>query len=388
MRLFEFEGKSILSAGNIRVPKGVLVSTLQIAHETEWQFPVVAKAQLLYGNRKEKSLIAICKDKEELYKKIEKFLLQADSVLVEEFIPHEHELYFSIKYDTQTRGPLMLFSQNGGAGIEHRGFSMQKIPFNIEKNKLLEIPSPLNQELVQSLFQIFFANDCSLLEINPLLYTNKEWIALDAKIEFDDIAKFRHPEWDAYPSRPGLLQKESSLSTKAKQINALDRKGVAGASFFEFDGTIGVLASGGGASQVVMDGLLSSGLKPANYTEYSGNPTREKVRELAKLVLSIPHLEALWVVGGNANFTDIYETLAGVMDAIEATKLPKGFPVVIRRGGPRWQEAFEMLKTRSKKISISLSLYGPDFPMLETTGVLVKAVEKFRKQNTYGNTHR
>ena len=98
-----------------------------------------------------------------------------------------------------------------------------------------------------------------------------------------------------------------------------------------------------------MDALIAAGGKPANFTEYSGNPPKEKVVKLTKIVLSKPKINGLWVVGTvAANFTDIYETLSGLIEGLREAQTELGkkfdFPIVIRRGGPRDAEAFEMLR--------------------------------------------
>ena len=125
-----------------------------------------------------------------------------------------------------------------------------------------------------------------------------------------------------------------------------------------------------------MDGLLEHGLQPANYTEYSGNPSRDKVRELTELVLSIQTLEALYVVGSNASFTDIFETLSGVVDGLLASNWEQQFPVIIRRGGPRWEEAFEMVRTRLDPTRFAVTLLGPTVPILDTIPALKTALVK------------
>ena len=89
--------------------------------------------------------------------------------------------------------------------------------------------------------------------------------------------------------------------------------------------------------------------KPANFTEYSGNPPKEKVAKLTKIVLDKPNIHGLWVIGTVvANFTDIYETLSGFIEGLKETEKLLGrkfdFPIVIRRGGPRVEEAYEMLR--------------------------------------------
>ena len=134
--------------------------------------------------------------------------------------------------------------------------------------------------IVRDLYDLFTKEYALLAEINPLFKTKDGmFIAGDAKIILDD-----------------------------EKYNPGERR------FLEMDGDIAVLASGGGASLLNMDALLWYGGKPANYTEYSGNPKGEVVKKLTKRVLGRPGLKGCWVVGGTANFTDIYETLKGFLD--------------------------------------------------------------------------
>jgi len=119
---------------------------------------------------------------------------------------------------------------------------------------------------------------------------------------------------------------------------------------------------GGGVSLTAMDALIAAGGKPANFTEYSGNP-RKRSGKLTKIVLSKPKISGLWVVGTvAANFTDIYQTLSGLIEGLREAQAELGkkfdFPIVIRRGGPRDTEAFEMLRQVK---DFNLTLQGKRF---------------------------
>ena len=98
----------------------------------------------------------------------------------------------------------------------------------------------------------------------------------------------------------------------------------------QMGGDIAVIASGGGASLINMDALLLAGGKPANYTEYSGNPAKEVVTALTKQVFAQPGIKACWVIGGTANFTDIYETMSGFVEGLRQVSPKPNFPFVIR----------------------------------------------------------
>ncbi|GIK84110.1 MAG: succinyl-CoA ligase subunit beta [Patescibacteria group bacterium] len=394
MILKEFEGKQLLTQVGLQVPKSVLVAIqtadADVLAAQSLQFPVFVKAQVFHGNRKLEGLVLKANAFDDLssvvkalFSKKDRFGQTISHVLVEEMAQFTQILYVSISYSTTTRTPVIQFSKQGGVGMDERGDKMSVLPISISKG-IVEFPEypELVPELKQ-LFEIFLKNDASLVEINPLVRTQAGFVCLDAKIELEDIASFRHPEWEQYGERSQIAKPPTAVERKAKEISRSDTKGVAGESFFEFpDGNIGVMASGGGASTLAMDALLAEGLRPANYTEYSGNPTKEKVHALTKLVLSLPRLEALYVVGSNANFTDIYDTLSGVVDGLVQADLPDGFKILIRRGGPRWQEAFDMVTERIEQKrqqsgrKIQLKLFGPDFSIVKTARELKKMFQE------------
>jgi succinyl-CoA synthetase beta subunit len=381
MILTEFEGKQLLKKGGLLIPDSFIVNNEKNL-PTGINFPVMVKAQVLHGNRAELDLITTASNLSELKTAIKELLQKKDQLgqkinqlLVETMIKHDQQFYLSLNYDTNSRGLVAAYSSQGGVGMDDRGksiitqtLSLSKPPVNFKPNQQL-LP------VVQKLYRVFLENDATLIEVNPLVNHHNHYYCLDAKIQLDDQAKFRHPEWKQYPQRSLLGRPFTARELKAKKVSRLDHRGVAGESFFEFKkGKIGIMASGGGASTLVMDALLTAGLKPANYTEYSGNPTKEKVKQLTKIVLSIPKLNALYVVGGNANFTDIYQTLSGVVDGLLTSWYVKqpNFILLIRRGGPKWQEAFRMVEERLKNYPLTIKLLGPDFPIVNSVDQLKK----------------
>lgn len=385
MLLTEAEGKAILQTAGVAVPKSILVSAANTGLD-QLTFPVYVKAQVLYGNRELQGLVKRADTLEDATRLIELFLSKTDNnhqpiteVLVEEAASFDHAYYLSISYDTRTRQPVIRFSTEGGAGMDDRGESIISLPISAITPLTIFEPLPAATQIINQLITVFFTNDATLLEINPLVETKTGWVCLDAKIELESTASYRHPEWEQYPERSSLGRPPTAIEIAAQAASRTDHRGVAGESFFEFPGgTIGVLASGGGASTLAMDALMAEGLKPANYTEYSGNPPRPKVEALTKVVCSIPRLEAVYIVGSNANFTDIYETLAGVMDGFLASPYATqpGFVILIRRGGPRWEEAFAMVEERLTNTPVVYKLLGPDYPLVETATELTKLLKK------------
>ena len=168
----------------------------------------------------------------------------------------------------------------------------------------------------------------------------------------------------------------------AKEIDKNDHRGSAGSAYIELDGDIAIIAAGGGGSMVNMDALIALGGKPANYTEHSGNPPAEKLEKLTKIVLSKEGLNGCWFVGATANFTDIYETLAGFVDGLRSIKPKPAYPIVVRRGGPRFEEAFEMLKEVGKKEGFDFHIFGPETPMTSTAKIVVDLVNNYKKKKS------
>ncbi|MCD8484205.1 hypothetical protein LRY60_01140, partial [Candidatus Woesebacteria bacterium] len=392
MRLYEYEAKHILEKHDVAIPNEL--SRGPVA-QLSFEQPAVLKGQVLFGNRKQAGLIHLVHSETDftsatqtLAKSLQEQSLSPErtDIVIEELIPYTDEVYLAIRYDTRTRLPVILFSADGGSGIEERSehAGLQTYPLqDLAKTKLPQLHPHISAEWLQNFVDMFFAEDMTLMEINPLVFVENQPIALDAKIELDDTAAFRHPEWENYPPRTLFEREPTEREQAAKRVNALDHRGVAGAAYFEFPGTVGILASGGGASLLAMDALLTTDIRPANYTEYSGNPTREKVHALSEIVMSQEGLEGLWVIGGHANFTDIYETLMGVLDAVESAsetgRIRPGFPVVIRRGGPRQEEAFAECKKRAQQLNIALHLYDSSFPITDTVAVLEDAVHAYQK---------
>lgn len=385
MILTEHEAKVLLSSAGIAVPKGELVSP-ESSLPAGISLPAMLKAQVLHGNRALSGLVKRAETSEQ-YREQQHALFQSRDSLgapvtqlrVEEAVAFTDQHYLSLSYSTKTRTLVAQYSAVGGEGMDERGETLVTQELSVQNQPQEFAPNPALLPLLQQLWQLFVQHDLLLLEINPLVQIDKQWVCLDAKVELDELATARHPEWSQYPERSALGRPPTQREQEAHRVSRSDHRGVAGESFFEFPGgSIGVMASGGGASTLAMDALLAEGLSPANYTEYSGNPTREKVAALTRVVLSLPKLEALFVVGSNANFTDIYETLAGVVDGLLESDYQKNpdFCVLIRRGGPRWEEAFTMVRERLSGTRYKLALFGPDFPLTQTAQELRKLLKK------------
>ena len=407
MLLYEFEGKQLFKNCGINVPKSELVDKDSgIASLSRMTFPVVLKAQVLSGKRAESGGIIRVEKQEEIQEKLVEIFSKTvngekvERVLVEEAVEIEKEYYLSFSYSTETRGPVMTFGE-GGTGAEGKGAKVHPIDIlstsEVEKMRL-HLGGVIPEEFMETalkLWEVFTKYDCELAEINPLvtsvipakagIYTNnnrsriksgmtkegndKVVYALDSKVILDDDGDFRREE--KFPERNLFGRASTEREIESRKIDEGDHRGTAGSVYWDLDGDIAVLAAGGGGSVVNMDALIALGGKPANYTEHSGNPPREKLKKLTKIILSKPNLKGLWIVGGTANFTDIYETLMGVVEGLREVSPKPTFPIVIRRGGPRDKEALEALKEIAKLEGFDFHIYGRETPMTSTAKVIV-----------------
>ena len=401
MLLYEFEGKQLFKNCNISVPASQLVSSS--TDQVTIKAPLVLKAQVLSGKRAGSGGIVKVTEINDLRLKIKELFEKTvngekvERVLVEEMVEIEKEYYLSFSYSTETRGPVLTFSE-GGTEVEGKGAKSYAVdPVHLEGEKLqlhlrgVGLPEEL-VETAKKLWEVFTKYDCELAEINPLVISSRHsresgnpsnndlWIpdqvgddkmvyALDAKVILDDDADFRREV--KFPERNLFGRASTEREIEARKIDEGDHRGTAGSVYWDLDGDIGVIAAGGGGSIVNMDALLSYGGKPANYTEHSGNPPREKLKKLTKILLSKSGLKGCWIVGGTANFTDIYETLMGFVEGLRELKPKPKYPIVIRRGGPRDKEAFEALKEIGKKEGYDFHIYGRETPMTSTAKIMV-----------------
>ncbi len=381
MRLYEHESKSLLKKHNVAVPKSVLLSEKASSPFV----PCVVKAQVLFGKRTDLGGIKICRTKEQSDDAVSKLLNsslkeeQVKSVLVEELVDMQKQFYVSFLFDTDSRSPVLLFSAEGGTGIELQK-NVQKLVINEligltdagAKNFLKEHSALV--PLLVSLWKVFVAEDCKLLEINPIAQTKSGFVCLDAHIELDDFALGRHKDWQ-YGERPASLGRP--LTERERLVKAANDKDYHGTvKYLELDGDIAFLAAGGGGSITCMDSLIDAGGKPANYTEFSGDPSDEKMYVLTKQAITKPGIRGCWIVGAIANFSRMDTMMMGIVRAFEEVR-PK-FPIVVRRSGPYEKEGFQILRDAAKKNGWDVELFGAETPLTATAKIIVEKVKKWQ----------
>ncbi|HYD03944.1 MAG TPA: ATP-grasp domain-containing protein [Alphaproteobacteria bacterium] len=412
MRLLEHKGKELLKFSGIKVPPGIVTdnkSYINLSYHKERfrEFffenkPVIIKAQVISGKRKKSGLIVEALDYESALTAIDSMYKKQvngsfiDTLLVEKKIEVKEEYFLSISYDTNTRKPMIIFSKKGGIDVEDHSKqnSSEFITTHVSpseglydhvcrdiakaagftKNNLLQVAS-----FIKKAYDCFWNYDCKSLEINPVILTPDNVLyAGDAKIIIDENALSRH---DVFSHIVDAEDKSflNEREIEARKIDANDHRGVAGKTYIDLDGDIAVLASGGGASLTCMDALIEAGGKPANYTEYSGNPPREKVKKLTEITLSKPGLNGCLIIGGRANFTDVFETLSGFAEGLESLKNKPDYPIVIRRAGPNSKQAFDMLKKLSVEKNYDITLYGEEMPMTAAVRVMVEKSNAYKE---------
>jgi succinyl-CoA synthetase beta subunit/citryl-CoA synthetase large subunit len=367
MRLLEYEAKEILRKYGVPLPIGQVVSDTE---GIQIQGPVVLKAQIPLGGRGKAGGIVEVSSKDEAKSKVKHLLstevmgYRAKKILVEEKVEVAQEFFMAVTYDTVAKSPLAIFSQEGGVDIEELAackpgkvtreyFSARaRLPqyrareiisdAGISGKMLIGLASVLS-----SLADIFIDSDATLAEINPIALTDEgKLVALDCHLEIDDDALFRHKEVAKKQQEQDRYvggRSSTDFERKAAEIDNLDHRGVAG-RMIEFDGTLGLIIGGGGASLTAFDAVQQHGGNPANYCEIGGNPSVLKVKELTKHILSKPNVEKIAVIMNVVSNTRVDMVARGIVKGIlESGKLPSEAVAVFRVPGAWEEEGFKIL---------------------------------------------
>jgi succinyl-CoA synthetase beta subunit len=235
--------------------------------------------------------------------------------------------------------------------------------------------------VVLKLYDAFVMFDMKMIEVNPLVLNNKgKLVGVDCVCVTDEDADFRR---EIKFSDRTNTRVATPREIAARLIDKDDHRGVAGKTFIDLDGDIGILTVGGGASMTLMDSLIEFGGKPANFTEYSGNPPMEKVEKLTRIVLDRVGLSGLFIGGVIANFTNIRDTIEGTLNVLIEKKVP--FPVVIRRAGPFDDEAKKLVDEVCSKYGLDISFYDEGVALSEAAKIMVEKSNeyKLRKESAF-----
>jgi succinyl-CoA synthetase beta subunit len=381
MRLLEVEAKEILKKYGIELPSGRIVSD---ADGFDFTTPVMLKAQIPIGGRGKAGGVIATNTSEQCRAGIKNLLgkkirgYHVIKLLVEEQLDIDQEFFMAITYDTVAKAPIAIFSPRGGVDIEllaasdpgkvrYETFTARHRLPPFRAKEIISETGVSGKHLLalttifSRLADIFLDYDATVAEINPLAVTRQgKLVALDCHLEIDDDALFRHRELNEIAQDKNRVQPErtaSEFERQAMKIDNLDHRGVAG-RVIEFDGNMGLIIGGGGASLTAFDAVKAHGGKPANYCEIGGNPSVLKVKELTKLILSKPGVEKIAVIMNVVSNTRVDLVARGIIKGVlESGKDPAATVAVFRIPGAWEEEGFKILSKygvqfRDRKCSI------------------------------------
>ena len=353
MNFEEHAAKPLLARHGIAVPKGGLARTPDEAATVAGRMgAVVVKAQVPAGKRGKAGGIKRAATPEEARAHARAILgmeiagFKVEKVLIEEQVPIERELYAAVLNDNSGKGPLVMFSTEGGMDIEEvaaaapaklrlqpvdirRGFSradggalVQGLGLGTAEGKVADA--------LAKLYEAYAAHDAELLEINPLIVARDgRVVALDCKFVMDDCGIVRHLD----VARAGAPEQLTGLEARAR---------AAGLKYIDLDGDVGVLANGAGLTMTTMDVIRHYGGHPANFLEIGGE-SYTQAKPALELLLSNPGIKSL-VINFCGAFARTDVMTQGVIEAIEALK--PGLPIFFSVHGTGDVEAIRILKER------------------------------------------
>lgn len=352
MNFEEHAAKPLLTAAGIAVPEGRTVTTADEAAEAAAAIGAcVVKAQVPTGKRGKAGGIALVASPDEARKAANRILgmeiatHRVEKLLVEAQVPIAKELYAAILNDSSCKGPLLLFSPEGGMDIEEIAESHPDkllrheidIRKGIDPGTLISALPPVEgvepvavADVLLALYDAYTANDAELMEINPLIVTkDSRLMALDCKYTLDDSAIKRREEIAA----TGTPDKLTELEKRGKEQ---------GLKYIELDGEVGVLANGAGLTMTTMDAVRHYGGEPANFLEIGGE-AYTLGKPALELVLSNPRVKSLLVnfCGAFARTDVMVEGLLAAWDEVKPQ-----VPVVFTIHGTGEDEAIAMVRDK------------------------------------------
>jgi succinyl-CoA synthetase beta subunit len=362
MKIHEYQAKAILARHGVPVPRGEVVTQASAAADVARRLggPIsVVKAQIHAGGRGKGGGVKLAKRPEEAERLAGDMLGMklvthqtgpegriVQRVLVEEGLEIARELYLGMVIDRSTQKIVVMVSSEGGMEIEKvaaetpekifkefvepgvglQNFQAQKLAFALD----LEGPSVRKAvKMITALYRAFVASDASLLEINPLIVTKAgDLLALDAKMNFDDNALFRHPEVVELRD----LNEEEPLEIEASKYSL---------NYIKLDGNIGCMVNGAGLAMATMDIIKLAGGEPANFLDVGGGASAEQIRNAFKILMSDTAVQAVLInIFGGILRCDVLAE--GVIAAVK--ELHVGVPVVVRMEGTNVERGKQMLK--------------------------------------------
>lgn len=361
MKIHEYQAKQLFQKFGIPTPAGEIAfssdEAVRIA-EGLGKFPVVVKAQIHAGGRGKGGGVKLSHSVDEVRTLAGEMIgmnlvthqtgpegRKVQKILIEQGLDIEKELYLSIIPDRTTAMIVIMASEAGGMDIEQVAEDHPEKIIKVFIDPLLGIqsyhcravgyslnlsPAVLKQfnKMLSSLYKLFVHYDCSLMEINPLVITRQETIiALDAKVNFDDNALFRHKDIMEYRD----LDEENPLEVEASEYNL---------NYINLDGNVGNMVNGAGLAMATMDIIKQAGAEPANFLDVGGGASAEMVENGFRIILSDKNVKGILInIFGGILRCDVLAD--GVVKAAKKTGI--AVPVVVRMEGTNVEEGRKIL---------------------------------------------
>ncbi len=362
MNIHEYQAKKIFAKYGVPLSKGKVAFTVEEAVEAAKEIggeKWVVKAQIHAGGRGKGGGVKLAKTLDEVRQ-------HADAILGMTLVTHQtgpqgklvkklyieaaadiaKEYYLGVVLDRAREMPVFIASTEGGMEIEKvaaespekiikvgvdplsgfQAFHARELAFGLNLS-----PAQMKEfgKFVQALYKVYIENDASLIEINPLVLTGDDrFIALDAKMNFDDNALYRHPAIMEMRD----LDEEEPTETEAGNF---------GLSYIKLDGNVGCMVNGAGLAMSTMDIIKLSGGEPANFLDVGGAASAETVAKGFEIILRDPNVKAIFVniFGGIVRCDRIAN---GILEATQVTNV--SVPVIVRLDGTNAKEASEILR--------------------------------------------
>ena len=371
MKIHEYQGKELLKNFGVAVPRGLVARSPEEAYQAAKELGtdiVVVKAQIHAGGRGKGGGVKLAKSPDEA-REIARQMLgmklvthqtgpegrEVRVLLIEEGLPIDKEFYLAIVLDRASGRPVFMASAAGGMDIEEvaartpeqimketidpavgfRSFQARKLAFS------LGLPAELIGQAVkfmQSLYLAYEQMDASLMEINPFLLTkDKRLIALDAKVNFDDNAIFRHKDFAALRD----LNEEEPLEIEASKFDL---------NYIKLDGNIACMVNGAGLAMATMDIIKLAGGEPANFLDVGGGASQERVEAAFRILLADENVKAVLInIFGGIVRCDM--VARGVVEA--AKNLGIKVPVVVRLEGTNVEEGQRVIRESGMNFTVA-----------------------------------
>jgi succinyl-CoA synthetase beta subunit len=374
MKIHEYQAKELLRKFKVPVPEGAVADTnreaRQVAEELA-QGPFVVKAQIHAGGRGKGGGIKVAATPEEVEQLADQILGMTlvtpqtgpegkvvNQVLVEQAQEIEREIYLGIVPDRSLGRPVIMMSAAGGMEIEEvaartpeliikeaidpitgcMGYQARNLAFGVGLDPKL-LRSAVS--FIENLYRLFVSLDCSLAEINPLVVTKDgKLLALDAKLNFDDNAMFRHHDLAALedPSEMDPLEFEA----RKHHLN-----------YIRLSGNVGAMVNGAGLAMATMDLIKAAGAEPANFLDVGGGASAEMVTNGFRIILGDPNVKGVLInIFGGILRCDVLAS--GVVEAVKTVQVQ--VPIIVRLEGTNVEQGREILQNSGLKFTVAADM--------------------------------